>query len=104
MVAGKKTPKPKLMMTYYDKLQRIFWVSDNKLFHAYACFRYYVLCCENRKDLKAEEKSIMASRYDVSIKCAMCCVLCAVCYVLCAMCYVLCAMCYVLCATNSRYK
>eukprot|EP00601_Ochromonadales_sp_CCMP2298_P002407 CAMPEP_0173188550 /NCGR_PEP_ID=MMETSP1141-20130122/11313_1 /TAXON_ID=483371 /ORGANISM="non described non described, Strain CCMP2298" /LENGTH=1064 /DNA_ID=CAMNT_0014112483 /DNA_START=39 /DNA_END=3233 /DNA_ORIENTATION=- len=61
MVAGKKTPKPKLMMTYYDKLQRIFWVSDNKLFHAYACFRYYVLCCETRKDLKAEEKSIMAS-------------------------------------------
>lgn len=61
MVAGKKTPKPKLMMTYYDKLQRIFWVSDNKLFHAYAWFRYYCLCCDSRKDLKAEEKSILAS-------------------------------------------
>mmetsp|Transcript_14993 Transcript_14993/g.24995 ORF Transcript_14993/g.24995 Transcript_14993/m.24995 type:complete len:1011 (-) Transcript_14993:2-3034(-) len=61
MVAGKKTPKAKLMMTYYDKLQRIFWVSDNKLFHAYAWYRYYCLCCDSRKDLKDDEKASLAS-------------------------------------------
>lgn len=61
MVTSKKTPKAKLMMTYYDKLQKIFWVSDNKLFHAYAWFRYYNLCCETRKEFKAEEKSVLAS-------------------------------------------
>ena len=59
MVASKKTPKAKLMMAYYDKLQRIFWVSDNKLFHAYAWFRYYSLCCEVRS--KDAEKSVLAS-------------------------------------------
>uniref|UniRef100_A0A7S3HP73 PCI domain-containing protein n=1 Tax=Spumella elongata TaxID=89044 RepID=A0A7S3HP73_9STRA len=61
MVASKKSPKAKLMMTYYDKLQRIFWVSDNKLLHAYSWFRYYNLCVETKKDLKAEEKSVLAS-------------------------------------------
>jgi translation initiation factor 3 subunit A len=61
IVASNKTPKPKLMTTYYEKLTRIFWVSDNKLFHAYAWYRYYCLSCETRKDLKQEEKSVLAS-------------------------------------------
>jgi translation initiation factor 3 subunit A len=61
MVAGKKTPKTKLMMAYYDKLQKIFWVSDNKLFHAYAWFRYYSLYADKMKDTKPEERAILAS-------------------------------------------
>ena len=61
IVSSKKQPKAKLMVTYYEKLTRIFWVSDNKLFHAYAWYRYYCLCCDTRKDLKAEEKTLLAS-------------------------------------------
>ncbi len=61
IVAGKKTPKAKLMVSYYEKLTRIFWVSDNKLFHAYAWYRYYSLSCDTRKDLKSEERSLLAS-------------------------------------------
>jgi len=61
MLLSKKTPKPRLMSVYYEKLQRIFWVSENYLFHAFSCYRYYSLTCESRKDLKQEEKSLMAS-------------------------------------------
>lgn len=64
IVAGKKAPAAKLMVSYYEKLTRIFWVSDNKLFHAYAWYRYYLLSVETRtgaKGLKAEERSLLAS-------------------------------------------
>lgn len=61
MVASKKTPKARLMMAYYDKLQKIFWVSDNKLFHAYSWFRYYSLYTDKVKDAKPEERAVLAS-------------------------------------------
>jgi translation initiation factor 3 subunit A len=61
MVAGRKTSRPKLMSVYYEKLTRIFWVSENHLFHAYASFRYYNLVSEFRRDFKPDERSILAS-------------------------------------------
>lgn len=38
---SKKSPKPHLMATYFEKLAQIFWVSGHHLFHAYALFRFY---------------------------------------------------------------
>mgnify|MGYP003386285636 CR=1 FL=1 len=58
---NKKTPKPRLMAIYYEKLTRIFWVAGNYLFHAYAWWRYYSLCCECRRDMKPEERQQQAS-------------------------------------------
>lgn len=69
MQLGKKVPKPKLMATYYEKLTRIFWVSENHLFHAYTWYRFYCLSCECRKDLKAEEKCNQASSVLLSAIC-----------------------------------
>jgi len=57
---GRRTPRPRIMATYYDKLMRIFWVSDNHLFHAYCSYRHYCLTCDSRV-VSPEEKSVLAS-------------------------------------------
>lgn len=36
MTLVKKSPKPQLMAIYYAKLTKIFWKSENHLYHAYA--------------------------------------------------------------------
>ena len=61
MQLGKRMPKPRLMSIYYEKLTRIFWVSENYLFHAYAWYRYHTLCCEFRKDMKGDERTAQAN-------------------------------------------
>jgi len=66
---GKKTPKSKLMVNYYEKLTRIFLVSENYLFHAYAWYKYYTLSTECRKDLKHDEKMYLANCVFLSALC-----------------------------------
>lgn len=58
---SKRSPKPKLMSIYYEKLTRIFWVSENYLFHAHASYRYFSLCCEYKRDMKAEDRTAQAN-------------------------------------------
>ncbi|CAM9681223.1 unnamed protein product, partial [Discosporangium mesarthrocarpum] len=61
MQIGKKTPKARLMASYYEKLSRIFWVSENQLFHAYAWYKYYSLGSEYNKTLTVEAKALQAN-------------------------------------------
>jgi translation initiation factor 3 subunit A len=66
----KKVPKPKLMSVYYEKLTRIFWSSENYLFHAYAWSKYYQLYQEYKKEtMKSEEKNLLASSVLLSAIC-----------------------------------
>ncbi|CAO1624742.1 unnamed protein product [Sympodiomycopsis kandeliae] len=52
LTMAKKAPRPAMMANYYEKLSKIFMVSDNNLFHAAAWSRYYALA---RASLKTEE-------------------------------------------------
>jgi translation initiation factor 3 subunit A len=54
-------PKAKIMAKYYQQLIELFWVSENYLFHAFAWYKYYVLCKEYNKSMSAELKAQQAS-------------------------------------------
>ncbi|CAO1630037.1 unnamed protein product [Jaminaea pallidilutea] len=54
LTMAKKAPRPSMMANYYEKLSRIFMVSDNNLFHAAAWSRYYALA---RGSIKTEEEN-----------------------------------------------
>lgn len=62
-------PKAKLMAKYYEQLIELFWVSENYLFHAFAWYKYYVLCKEYNKSMSAELKSQQASALLLSALC-----------------------------------
>jgi translation initiation factor 3 subunit A len=54
-------PKARLMAKYYEQLIELFWVSENYLFHAFAWYKYYVLCKEYNKAMSDELKAQQAS-------------------------------------------
>lgn len=53
--------KASLLAGYYEKLSRVFWVSQNALFHAYAWLKLYQLSAAQNKSLTEEDKRTMAS-------------------------------------------
>ncbi|PWN20732.1 hypothetical protein BCV69DRAFT_282953 [Microstroma glucosiphilum] len=53
LTMAKKAPRPSMMANYYEKLSKIFLVSDNNLFHAAARSRFYALA---RGGIKTEEE------------------------------------------------
>jgi len=61
MTMSDAPPRAVLMAAYYEKLSRIFWVSENYLFHAYAWYKFYALSAAQNKSLSEEDRRTMAS-------------------------------------------
>ena len=54
-------PRAQLMATYYEKLARIFWVSENYLFHGLAWTKFFALSVAQNRGLSEEDRRAMAS-------------------------------------------
>lgn len=61
MALSKKTPVPKTMANYYQKLAMVFSKAGNHLFHAAALLKLFQLTRELKKNLTKEEMQRMAS-------------------------------------------
>lgn len=61
LTMSKKMPRPVMMANYYEKLTKIFMVSDNYLFHAAAWNKYYTLVRAQNKNLTEEDNTRYAS-------------------------------------------
>jgi translation initiation factor 3 subunit A len=57
----KRTPNPKMMATYFAKLTKVFWVSENYLYHAYAWYKLFNLSKTYNRNLTPEDLKAMAS-------------------------------------------
>uniref|UniRef100_A0A2M3ZZ21 Eukaryotic translation initiation factor 3 subunit A n=1 Tax=Anopheles triannulatus TaxID=58253 RepID=A0A2M3ZZ21_9DIPT len=55
MALSKKTPLPKTMAMYYQKLAMVFWKAGNQLFHAAALLKLFQLSRDMKKNVTAEE-------------------------------------------------
>lgn len=58
----KRTPPIEMMIVYYEKLAKIFWVSENYVFHTHALAKYHQLLAE----LKANKDAAQAEGADLS--------------------------------------
>ena len=57
----KRSPNPKMMATYFAKLTKVFWVSENYLYHAYAWYKLFNLSKTYNRNLTPEDLKAMAS-------------------------------------------
>ncbi|XP_055616530.1 eukaryotic translation initiation factor 3 subunit A [Toxorhynchites rutilus septentrionalis] len=61
MMLSKKTPMPKTMALYYQKLAMVFWKAGNQLFHAAALLKLFQLSRDMKKNVTQEEIQRMTS-------------------------------------------
>ena len=61
-VLSKKTPLPKMLAHYYEKLALILWKAGNQLFHATALSKLFQLSKSLMKNITAEELQDLATR------------------------------------------
>lgn len=61
MCLVKKTPKASLMVVYYAKLTKIFWMSSSHLYHAYAWLKLFSLQKSFNKNLSQKDLQMIAS-------------------------------------------
>ncbi len=50
-----KMPKPALLENFYIKQAKVYWMAHNKLFHAAALHKLFVLRKEQKKTFSTEE-------------------------------------------------
>ena len=69
MVFAKKTPKPQMMAVFYAKLTKIFWVSENYLYHAIVWLKLFQLSLAHNTSMTQADLSTMASAVVLSALC-----------------------------------
>ena len=57
----KKSPNPRMMASYFAKLTKVFWVSENYLYHAYAWYKLFNLSKTYNRNLTSQDLKAMAS-------------------------------------------
>jgi translation initiation factor 3 subunit A len=57
----KKAPNPRMMASYFAKLTKVFWVSENYLYHAYAWYKLFNLSKTYNRNLTPADLKAMAS-------------------------------------------
>ena len=50
-----KAPKPGLLDNYYSRQAKVYWMANNRLFHAAALHKLFVLWKEQKKCVSQEE-------------------------------------------------
>lgn len=50
-----KTPRPGLLDNYYSRQVKVYWMANNKLFHAAALHKLFVLWKEQKKSILPED-------------------------------------------------
>eukprot|EP01113_Clastostelium_recurvatum_P006758 TRINITY_DN1308_c0_g1_i4.p1 TRINITY_DN1308_c0_g1~~TRINITY_DN1308_c0_g1_i4.p1 ORF type:complete len:1098 (+),score=327.22 TRINITY_DN1308_c0_g1_i4:172-3465(+) len=54
--------RPQHWATYYEKLARVFWVSNNYLYHAHALYKFYTVSRTYNKGLSQEDIQMLSTR------------------------------------------
>jgi translation initiation factor 3 subunit A len=64
-----KAPKPGLLDNYYSRQAKVYWMANNRLFHAAALHKLFVLWKEQKKCVSQEELQRIASRVLLATLC-----------------------------------
>eukprot|EP00761_Pharyngomonas_kirbyi_P012239 gb/GECH01012266.1/.p1 GENE.gb/GECH01012266.1/~~gb/GECH01012266.1/.p1 ORF type:complete len:909 (+),score=248.26 gb/GECH01012266.1/:1-2727(+) len=64
-----KTPSPKLLVRYLELMSRIFWHSQNYLFHAYSMARYLALSKIQEPKMEKQKLQEISSKVLVAVLC-----------------------------------
>eukprot|EP01116_Phalansterium_solitarium_P006298 TRINITY_DN185_c0_g1_i1.p1 TRINITY_DN185_c0_g1~~TRINITY_DN185_c0_g1_i1.p1 ORF type:complete len:1214 (+),score=437.05 TRINITY_DN185_c0_g1_i1:175-3642(+) len=67
IIQTKKVPKPTVQASYFQHLAQVFWMSDNRLFHAYALNKYYQLAKSVNKNMTEDEHRVLATNVALAI-------------------------------------
>lgn len=58
IASSKKIPPPSILISYYQRLAQVYWVSENYLYHAHAIHKLYSLSKQHNPNLSEEEQKL----------------------------------------------